>query len=62
MTQNSQFDGRQSEEEISYLMRSRNVPGRRGTLREEQEDELISAGYRRGGQQIRQKDLKGQKR
>ena len=42
MTQNSQFDGRQSEEEISYLMRSRNVPGRRGTLREEQEDELMA--------------------
>ena len=34
MTQNSQFDGRQSEEEISYLIRSRNVPGRLGTLRE----------------------------
>ena len=42
MTQNSQFDGRQSGEEISYLMRSRNVPGRRGTLREEQEDELVA--------------------
>ena len=42
MTQSSQFDGRQSGEEISYLMRSRNVPGRRGTLREEQEDELVA--------------------
>ena len=42
MTQNSQFDGRQDEREISYIMRSRNVPGQRGTLREEQEDELIA--------------------
>ena len=42
MTQNSQFDGRQDEREISYIMRSRSVPGRRGTLREEQEDELIA--------------------
>ena len=42
MTQNSQFDGRQDEREISYIMRSRSVPGQRGTLREEQEDELIA--------------------
>ena len=42
MTQNSQFDGRQDEREISYIMRSRNVPGQRGTLREEQENELIA--------------------
>lgn len=42
MTQNSQFDGRQDEREISYIMRSRSVSGQRGTLREEQEDELIA--------------------
>lgn len=42
MIRNSQFDGQQSEEEISYLIRSRNVPGRRGLLKEEQEEELAS--------------------
>ena len=42
MTKNSQFGGQQSEEELSYLIRSRNVPGRRGTLKEEQEEELAA--------------------
>lgn len=42
MTKNSQFDGQQSEEELSYLIRSRNVPGRRGTLKQEQEEELAA--------------------
>lgn len=42
MTKNSQFDGQQSEDELSYLIRSRNVPGRRGTLKQEQEEELAA--------------------
>ena len=42
MTQSSQYDGRQNEKEVSYMMRSRVVPGQRGTLRQEQEDELIA--------------------
>ena len=42
MTKNSQFDGQQSEEELSYLIRSRNVPGRRGTLKQGQEEELAA--------------------
>lgn len=39
MTRNSQCAD-QPEEEVSYVLRSRHVPGRRGTLREEQEERL----------------------
>ena len=31
-----------AQEELSYLIRSRNVPGRRGTLKQEQEEELAA--------------------
>lgn len=40
MTKNSQFDGQQSEEELSYLFECRNVPGRRGTLKRSRKKSL----------------------
>lgn len=51
MTRNSQFPG-QPEEDVSYVMRSRAVPGQRGTLREEQEVELGGLEFSNGFHEI----------